>query len=338
MDSFERIYAALKGKSVDRPPVFPQIGDHAGIINKLSYNVMYQNAEKAANAHLRALKLYGYDITTIQVEPSWPVAEACGAEVKYSPDKYPWIIKPLLDSEEDLDKLEIPDFMATQSTRVMIEGTDILAKEANAPVAAFMTGPLTFSLQLMPYKILIKLMIKNPEFTHKLVKMSVMIMKEYIKALKEVGATVFVVCEHDFQIIKPEIIREFSLTYLPELFEIYDYNILHMCGKVASHLSLLANDLYRIKKLNTLNIGPFVDITQTQNLLKHKIGVAGNIDHIKLLPFGNPQEIEIAVHKAIESSSGDSRFMVAPGCEITSDTPINNVKALVNAAQTYHKE
>ena len=53
MDSFERIYAALRGRSVDRPPVFPQIGDHAGIINNLSYNVMYQNAKKAADAHLK---------------------------------------------------------------------------------------------------------------------------------------------------------------------------------------------------------------------------------------------------------------------------------------------
>jgi uroporphyrinogen-III decarboxylase len=198
-----------------------------------------------------------------------------------------------------------------------------------------MTGPITFSFQLMPYEVLIKMMIKDPEFTHSLVKKSVMIIKEYIKVLKEAGATVLVICEHDFQMLKPELIKEFSLLYLPKIFEIYQYNILHMCGKVAPHLNKLANDFMQLQKLNTLNIGPFVDIAQTQNLLKHRIGVAGNIDHVKLLPRGNPREIEIAVHKAIESSGGDSRFMVAPGCEITSDTPIKNVKAFVKAAQTY---
>ena len=335
MDSFDRIYSSLKGQSVDRPPVFPQIGDHAGIINKLTYNIMYEDAKMAADAHLKALDLYGYDITTIQVEPSWPVAEACGAEVNYPPDKNPWITKYLIESENDLENLEVPDFMETKSLRVMIEGTSILANEAEVPVAAFMTGPITFSLQLMPYEVLIKMMIKNPEFTHKLVKKSVMLIKEYIKALKEAGATIFVVCEHDFQLLKTEHVKEYSLDYLPSLFDIYDYNILHMCGKVVPHLNVLAHDLKRIKNLNTLNIGPFVDITKTQELLNHKIGVAGNIDHIRLLPFGSPKEVENAVHKAIEASGRDSRFMVAPGCEITSDTPIENVKAFVKATQTF---
>ena len=335
MDSFERIFSSLKGQSVDRPPVFPQIGDHAGIINKLPYNIMYEDAKLAADAHLKALDLYGYDITTIQVEPSWPVAEACGAEVNYPPDKNPWITKYVIESENDLENLGVPDFMETKSLRVMIEGTSILANEADVPVAAFMTGPITFCLQLMPYKVLIKMMIKNPEFTHKFVKKSVLIIKEYIKALKEAGATIFVVCEHDFQLLKSEQIMEYSLDYLQGLFDIYDYNILHMCGKVVPHLEVLAHDLKQIKNLSTLNIGPFVDITKTQELLNHKIGVAGNIDHMKLLPFGSPKEVGNAVHKAIEASGSDSRFMVAPGCEITSDTPIENVKAFVKATQTF---
>jgi uroporphyrinogen-III decarboxylase len=226
--------------------------------------------------------------------------------------------------------------METKSTRVMIEGTSILANEAEVPVAAFMTGPITFSLQLMPYEVLIKMMIKNTEFTHKLVKKSVMVIKEYIKALKKAGTTLFVVCEHDFQILKSEQIKEYSLDYLPNLFDIYDYNILHICGKVAPLLNVLAHDLKQIKNLNTLNIGPFVDITKTQELLNHKIGVAGNIDHIRLLPLGSPKEVQNAVHKAIEASGRDSRFMVAPGCEITSDTPIENVKAFVKATQTFY--
>ncbi|MHA1191656.1 MAG: uroporphyrinogen decarboxylase family protein [Promethearchaeota archaeon] len=336
MDSFDRIHAALRGRPTDRPPVIPQIGDHAGIINKLSYDIMYQNAEKAANAHIRALNLYGYDITTIQVEPSWPVAEACGAEVLYPPDKNPWITKHLINSENDLEKLEVPDFMATKSSRVMIDGTRILANEADVPVATYMTGPITFSLQLMPYTVLIKNMIKNPKFTHELIQKSVLIIKEYIKAMKDAGATIFVACEHDIQMLKPEHVKEFSLKYLQDIFKIHDYNILHMCGNVAPHLNLLAEDLKRINNLNTLNIGPHVDITKTQDLLEHKIGVAGNIDHIKLLPFGNPKEVKIAVKKAINASGGDPRFIVAPGCEITSDTPIDNVKALVNATKTYY--
>lgn len=335
MDAFERVYAALEGKPVDRPPVFPQIGDHAGIIAGLTYNVMYEDAEKAAQAHLDAQALYGYDFITIQVEPSWPVAEACGAGVTYPPDKNPWITDYLIKSEADLDKLRVPDFMATRSTRVMIEGTRILAERAKVPVAAFMTGPMTFSLQLMPYTDVIKKIIKNPAFVHQLVRQSVEVIKAYCQALKDAGATILMICEHDVQMMSPKHVKEFSLDYLPEIFAIYDYNVMHICGDVSRHLEFNAEYFKSLERLSTINVGPKVDIAATQKLLDGKIGVAGNIDHIDLLPLRTPPEVEAAVHAAIKASGGDPRFMVAPGCEITSDTPVDNIKAFVRAAATY---
>ena len=335
MNAYERVYAALEGRPVDRPPVFPQIGDHAGLIAGLTYNAMYEDAELAAQAHLGAQKLYGYDFVTIQVEPSWPVAEACGAGVTYPPDKNPWITDYLIKSEADLENLHVPDFMATRSTRVMIEGTRILAERAETPVLAFMTGPMTFSLQLMPYTDLIKKIIKNPDFVHQLVRKSVAIIKAYGQALKEAGATIFVICEHDTQMMSPKHVKDFSLDYLPESLSVYDYNILHICGNVMPHLRANAEYFKKLNRLNTINVSPEVDIAEVQKLFDGKIGVAGNIDHVDLLPLRTSAEVEAAVHAAIKASDSDPRFMVAPGCEITSDTPVENVKAFVQAAITY---
>jgi uroporphyrinogen decarboxylase len=335
MNARERLYAALEGRPVDRPPVFPQLGDHAGYILGLPYNVMYEDAEQAAEAHLAAQRRYGYDVVSIQVEPSWPVAEACGSGVVYPPGKYPWITDYRLKEEADLATLEVPDFMATRSTRVMIEGTRILAERADVPVAAFMTGPMTFALQLMPYTTLIKKVAKGSPFVHQLLRKSVEIIVAYGKALKEAGATIFVICEHDVQMMSPKHVTEYSIDYLPQVFSVFDYNVMHICGPVTRHLEANAAALRSLTTLNTLNIGPEVDIAATQRLLEGKIGVAGNIDHVALLPTGTPEDIERAVHAAIAASGGDSRFMVAPGCELTSDTPPANVEAFVRAAATY---
>jgi uroporphyrinogen decarboxylase len=62
MDAHERIEAALELREPDRVPVFPQVGDHAGIIAGLTYDIMYKDAKRAANAHLQALERYGYDV------------------------------------------------------------------------------------------------------------------------------------------------------------------------------------------------------------------------------------------------------------------------------------
>ncbi|MDE3075087.1 MAG: uroporphyrinogen decarboxylase family protein [Chloroflexota bacterium] len=335
MNSTERVYAAQEGRPVDRPPVFPQIGDHAGILAGLTYDVMYRDAEKAAEAHLAALRRYGFDVVTIQVEPSWPVSEACGSTVAYPPDKNPWVTDFAVKNDEDVDRITVPDFMATQSTRVLIEGTRILAERAGVPVVAFMTGPLTFGLQLMPYEQVMKKIGRDPEFVHRLVRKSVDVIVAYGQALKEAGATIFAICEHDVQMMSPRHIREFSLRYLPEVLSVYDYNVLHMCGDVNPHLDANAAQFAALDGLNAISVGPEVDIARLRRLLGGKIGVAGNIDHLALLPLGTPAEIEAAVHAAIAASEGDPRFIVAPGCEITSDTPAPNVEAFVAAARTY---
>jgi uroporphyrinogen decarboxylase len=335
LDSFDRVYAALKGNTVDRAPVFPQIGDHAGIINGLSFNTMYRDAKKAAEAHIKALKLYGYDITTIQVEPSWPVSESCGASVNYPLNKNPWITKFPIEEKNSLEELEIPDFMGCRSTRVMIEGTNLLAKKANVPIAAYMTGPITFSFQLMPYELLIPTMIKDPEFTHLLVKKSIEIIKEYIKLLKEAGASILVLCEHDYQLLKPQQVKEFSSDYIENLLNVYDFNILHMCGKISTHLQYLGNTIKQIKNLDMISIDSIIGIREARDVLENKIGIAGNIDHIRLLPHGSPQEVKEAVFNALRENRNNPRFLVAPGCEITADTPIENVKVLVSASKSF---
>ena len=335
MDSFERVFSSFENKYVDRTPIFPHIGDHAGIIQGLTYDVMYKDAKKASKAHLKTLNLYGYDFIEIQVEPSFSVAEACGAKVNYPKDKNPWIEQHVITSEMDLETLEVPDFMETHSTKVLIKGTQILADEAKVPVVAFMTGPLTFSLQLMPYKELFIHFNKNPHFVQNLISFSVRLIKAYIESLKDAGAQILILCEHDVQMVSPRLVKDYCLDYIPELLKIYNYNILHMCGKISSHLNIFADYLKNLDGLNVLNIGSNVDIQLTQELLDYKIGIAGNIDHIKLLPTGHPEEIKMAVYSAIKKSGGNPRFILAPGCEITSDTPIDNVRAFVEAAETY---
>ncbi len=334
MNSFERVSNALKGEPVDRPPVFPQIGDHAGLLAGLTYDVMYRDAEKAAQAHLDAQARYGYDVVTIQVEPSWPVAEACGAGVTYPPQKCPWITDYLIQEKEAIDDIRVPDFMATESTRILIEGTRLLAERADVPVVGFMTGPLTFALQLMPYDKLIKLMMKEPEVVHRLVEKSVEIGVAYGQALKQAGATVFMICEHDTQMMGPKHVGEFSIRYYPPLLEIYDYNMVHMCGRVTPHMKANVEALIALGRLDMINVGPEVDLAEMRAVFGDRIGIAGNIDHIGLLPLGNAAEVSAACRASIQSAGGPQarRYMLAPGCEITADTPPENIEAFVNAA------
>lgn len=335
MNSSERVYNALRGEPVDRPPVFPQIGDHAGLLAGLSYDTMYKDANAAAQSHLDAQARYGYDVITIQVEPSWPVAEACGSGVTYPPKKAPWITDYLVKTKEDINKLdEIPDFMATLSTRTLIEGTRILAEKADVPVVAFITGPLTMALQLMPYETFIREMIKDKEFSHRLVQRATAVSRAYAQKLKEAGATILMICEHDTQMMSPKHTRAYSIEYYPELLQDYDYNMVHMCGAVTAHMERNVDAFKTLDRLNMINIGEEVELKRMRELFEPEIGVAGNIDHIQLLPLRTAEEVRESCLNAIAAAGGHEarHFMLAPGCEITADTPPENIEAYVKAA------
>jgi uroporphyrinogen decarboxylase len=335
MDSKERVETVLNLGIPDRVPVFAQIGDHAGIIAGLTYDVMYYDAAKAAKAHLAALDRYGYDVVSIQVEPSWPVAEACGAEVYYPPDKCPWITKNPVKDGMTLDTLVVPDFTATHTSNAMIEGTRLLAESAGVPVAAFMTGPLTFSLQLIKYMDFIKASVQNREFVKRLIRKSVEIIRAYGEELRKAGATIFVLCEHDVQMFSPTDFKELSLDFLPDLLNIYPYTMLHLCGKVGPHLTANIRVLRDLKGLNMINIGADVEISWLKEALSGKIGVAGNVDHLTFLPHAAPAEVIERVRQTLEVGMPGGGYMLAPGCEITGDTPVENVKAFVQTALEY---
>lgn len=334
MDSFERVRLALAGKTPDRPPVFPQIGDHAGIIEGLSYDTMYRDQQAAAEAHLKALERYGYDVVTIQVEPSWPMAEACGAVVTYPPDKCPWITKNCVQQAADIERLAVPDWSNTLSSTTMVEGTRLLAERADAPVVAFTPGPLTFSLQLMPYLAFMKMSLKNREAAHLLVSKATEIIGSYVTELKRAGASILMICEHDVQMVSPKDFKAYSLAYLQPLLQIYERNMMHVCGDVNRQIRENLAEITDLSDLHMLNVGPEVDILELKRLLGNGIGVAGNIDHLDLLPHGRPGDVERSCRAAIaEATEGGGGFMLAPGCEITADTPPENLHAFVDAAR-----
>ena len=128
---------------------------------------------------------------------------------------------------------------------------------------------------------------------------------------------------------------EFSIEYYPMLLDIFDYNMVHMCGKVTPHMERNVEAFKTLDRLNMINVGPEGDLPKMRELFEPEIGVAGNIDHIQLLPLGTAEEVRVACAACIANAGGHQarHFMLSPGCEITTDTPPENIQAFVDAAR-----
>jgi uroporphyrinogen decarboxylase len=337
MKSRERVERLLKHERPDRIAVLPQLGDHAGWVNGLTMDVIYHDAVKVADAHVKALRDYGYDVAAIQVEPSWPIAEACGCTVTYPLNKCPWITERIIKNPEDIDKVKVPDFMAHPATRTILEATTLLKDKvgSNAMIAGYIPGPLTFALQLVTYNDFIIRTRKDPAFVEALINRATLVVKGFAEALKGAGAEMLVICEHDLQMFSPEAGKKYIVPHLPDVCSVFDSNMLHSCGKVESHLSRLADDLCSVRNLRFITFSHEVSISKMIEVYGDRMGISGNIDHIHLLPSGTPETVQAACRSAIEEGMKAKVFMLAPGCEITIDTPVENIKAFVQSAALF---
>lgn len=337
MNSRERVMELFEGRKPDRIAVLPQIGDHAGHVQGLTFDVLYHDAQKAFEAHLKAYREYGYDVLAVQVEPSWPVAEACGCEVTYPPNKCPWITKNVIQNPEDLERVSVPDFWQHPATATILKATRMLADEVGDEVAisGYMTGPLTFALQLMPYNDFILASRKNLEFAQAVVQKATQVAQGFAKALAEAGAQIHVVCEHDLQMFSPKDLQSFILPNLPAITQETPYNVLHVCGQVGAHLKAGAKELCQVPNLQFVNFSHEISISSMIEVFGQDMGLCGNIDHIQLLPHATPDEVSQACAQVIEQGLKAKSFMLGPGCEITIDTPPANIKAFVQSAERY---
>jgi uroporphyrinogen decarboxylase len=73
--------------------------------------------------------------------------------------------------------------------------------------------------------------------------------------------------------------------------------------------------------------------------LKSKFGERmsfwGAIDQQQLLPFGTPEDIEADIKTKIEVLGKGGGYMVAPAHIIQSDTPMENVEAMIAAVKKH---
>jgi uroporphyrinogen decarboxylase len=61
----------------------------------------------------------------------------------------------------------------------------------------------------------------------------------------------------------------------------------------------------------------------------------GGVDQRQVLPKGTPEDVEIEVKRRIAQMGQGGRYLLAPTHDIQSDTPVENVLALFEAARKW---
>ena len=331
--SRERVLAVLRGEPADRPPVTPTGGWWVAQASGLPLLEVFAKGEVLAAAHLEVQRQAGYDAVYTYFD-ALAMPEAFGCRVVLKEFGGPSIAEelPLEGSGGVLDR-PIPDPLRDGRLPEILRAASILAQRARGslPVMALFEGPFTTASRLLGATTFLLLMMDDPALTKRVIAKVADALIAFGRALAAAGADAIIMPDPvtSTDLVSPEQSAEFAFPEIRRVIQALPVPvILHICGKTLPILGAMASSGARL-----LSLDQAVDLSEARRAVGWQIALGGNVDPVRLMEKGTPEEITAAGRAAI-AAAGPRQFSLMAGCALPPATPLENVRALVAAARS----
>jgi uroporphyrinogen decarboxylase len=246
---------------------------------------------------------------------------------------------------EDIDKLAFFDPNAAKEcpmfTRVIVEGLKETSRmlEEDLHICGLSWGPITTAGYLMGTEDMIMMALMEPEMVKKLMVKTAPFITAMQNTMIDSGATVMWMADptSSGDLLSPSMFREFSYPGLKEVIrdvkaEKEVPSFLHICGNTTEITPMLPE-----LKVDCFSFDHAVDPGKAKKLAGKKMAIMGNIDPVRYIMSGKPDEIKDECYRIIDSAGRDGGFILAPGCETPISSPDENVRAMGQAGSDYWK-
>ncbi|OGP90361.1 MAG: hypothetical protein A2156_00190 [Deltaproteobacteria bacterium RBG_16_48_10] len=302
----------------------------------VSVELMEKTGAFFPEAHLDPAKMSelaagGYEILGFDtIMPEFSVnqeAEALGCEVDWGsptmmPDAKTRPVKEVTD-------LSIPEnILEKPSMRVLLKALEILRRNYGNDVGIIgkVMGPWTISYHLTGVQNFLLWVLTDPDKVRRLLDRLKEVSIAFARAQLQAGADVVVIADHATgDLVSPKTYQDFLLPVHREMNQrIGGPTILHLCGNCSDRLRLFVEagfDAYHFEWQ--------VDSRMAVEVMKHEISLVGNIANKNVLFGGTPED----VYRQARYSIGAGVDILAPECAVPLQTPLANLKAIVEAAR-----
>ncbi len=330
---------ALKGETVDRPPVWMMrqagryLPEFQVIKKKYDFFTRCQTPELASEITVQPIRRYGMD-AAILFSDILVIPQAMNIEVEMKPDFGPYLPHPIR-TQKDLDRVIVPD--VHDSLGYVMEAIKATKEKLNddIPLIGFAGSPWTimcYCVQGQGSKNFDKakeLCFTNPVMAHSLLQKITDTTIAYLKAKVAAGVNAVQIFDSWGGMLSPVDYQEFSWQYIQQIIDaLKDETQVIAFGKGCWFA------LGDMAKSGAAALG--VDWTCSARNARYlsggKITLQGNFDPSRLL--SPPAEIKKIVHQII-NVFGKDRFIVNLGHGILPNIPVENAKAFVDAVKEY---
>ncbi|MFC1650891.1 uroporphyrinogen decarboxylase family protein [Candidatus Latescibacterota bacterium] len=328
MTKKETLHRLIKNNTPGNPvPFHPILMHFAARFYGATYSEFASDYKTLVDANMKCLEYFNHDAASLISDP-YRETSAFGAVVEYPEDSVPRCREHIIRSAGDVKSLKNPDVYKDVRTMDRINGA-LYYKEIlgdSLPVIGWIEGPLAEACDLAGVnEILLKIALE-PDFVDMLMEKCLITAKDFAKAQIDAGCDIIGVGDAICSQISADMYCKSVLPLHKELFEfIHSCGAavkLHICGDITHLLPGLAN-----VGADILDIDWMVDFEEAYSHLGASTIVCGNLDPVSVIQDLPAEEVYEKSADLVDRF-GDKKFILSGGCEITVNTPHENLSAM----------
>jgi MtaA/CmuA family methyltransferase len=335
MNPLERLRAVIRFQEVDRPCVIPELIGVTATLTGAPIKEYVTSGTTLAQCQLAAQQMIGHDAVFAMADLCVE-AEAIGCHVKYPDDNYPYVVKPAIKDYSELSRLSLPNPRADGRMPQMLKAVRTLkaAVGGRIPVMGHVTGPITLASRIMDIEKMLYLIVDHPDRFAQMLEFCKQVSIQFALELLKEGADGIIVFDPAASpaVLPAKIFRQFEKNPVKSIFSavreerpdiITWYSV---AGPVQTNFEILKSvsaDIFTIDYVVPLDLA-----------MNHSgfTVINGNIKPMTFLE-GTGDEIQAEAARLLVSARPLERFILGSGCEIPLNSPAENIRALVRAAE-----
>ena len=340
MTNKERVLKTIHFEKTDRAP-FAVLNGQMWIAaqNGLTMASLLDLPDAGAQLLVAAYREIGTEIMTSGCAAAWPMMEVMGGRVEMNVLSAEILSKPL-ESLEDIDRFDVKKVIADMRAEHYYGRTLVQMREMRrivgdeCMIGGGFFGPFTMAAQMLGVEdFMIELLTGEEDDVKKLIDFAAEIVIAYLEDLTDCGLDLITIPEPaaSGDLIRPSDFEKFVLPADQKVAERLAPKcpdvLIHICGKTDKLVSTIAASGMSIFSVDS------IDMVQAQKDSAGRCALFGNLSPAHILGSKSADEVYAISQSLCESMKPYGGFILAPGCDLAPNIPLENLQAMARAVR-----
>lgn len=326
----ELLFRALRHEPVSSVPWVPYAGVHAGKLKGYSGEEILKDEKKLLESLLAVNEVYDPDgqpvVFDLQIE-----AEILGCELIWTGNG-----PPLINSHPMAGSMDIPSHLPQKDEGRLPMILSVMRQMKSAvgdktALYGLITGPMTLASHLRGTEIFMDMM-RRPDHLKKIVAYVRDVAKVMIDYYVDAGMDVIAIVDPLVSQISP---KQFAQSMSEPYTELFDYirekgvfSSLFVCGDATKNIEVMCQT-----RPDSIAVDENLNMITTKQITdRYNIALGGNIPLTTKMLLGTQQDNMKFVVDFLDSVDHHN-LILAPGCDMPYDTPIENTVGCLQAVR-----